>query len=85
MFFFSNILLFSQLASHILTSLMEDKKSSGPYASNWLERLRFMKRLQIKLKALDDNQETGLDSVLIRGGGGNVGHVPLATASRSRV
>lgn len=48
------------MASQILSSL--SKESHGPYASNWLERLRQIKRIQSKVKTLD-NQTTGGDSV----------------------
>lgn len=36
-----------QLASQILSSL--SKENNGPYASNWLERLRQIKRIQYKV------------------------------------
>jgi len=74
--------MFSQLASQILSSLTRST-SSGPFASNWLERLRYIKRIQAKIKSLD-SQGIGFDSVLIRGSG-NGGHAPSATAGRSRV
>lgn len=47
-----------QLASQILSSL--SKANNGPYASNWLERLRQIKRIQNKVMALDGTgQPTG--------------------------
>ncbi|XP_060838182.1 tuberin isoform X2 [Rhopalosiphum padi] len=43
----------TDLASQILSSL--SKENSGPYASNWLERLRTIKRIQNKLMKVDSN------------------------------
>lgn len=42
-----------QLASQILSSLTKD--NCRPYASNWLERLRHIKRLHDKVKNSDSN------------------------------
>lgn len=51
--YFNKYFDFVQLASQILSSLSKD--NCRPYASNWLERLRQIKRLHDKVKNLDNN------------------------------
>jgi hypothetical protein len=63
------LFIFLQLASQILSSL--SKENNGPYASNWLERLRQIKRIQNKVMKLDNgSQSTGSEPMtVVRGQG----------------
>lgn len=64
-----SFLFFPQLASRVLSSL--SKENNGPYASNWLERLRQIKRIQNKVMKLDNSgQSTGSEPMtVVRGQG----------------
>jgi len=81
----SYVLIFVQLASQILSSL--SKENNGPYASNWLERLRQIKRIQNKMTNLE-NQPPGSESVqtgMRSSSGGQVTSAASIAASRSKV
>lgn len=77
-----------QLASQILSSL--SKENNGPYASNWLERLRQIKRIQNKVTKLDNGGQPSSGeptsagrSQAVPSGGGSSG--PTNTGNRSKV
>lgn len=78
---------FSQLASQILSSL--SKENNGPYASNWLERLRQIKRIQNKvMKQECGGQSSGIEMASVSrsqvaSAGGNSGI--MTTGGRSKV
>lgn len=61
-FFNVHFLLFVQLASQILSSSLKGR--CDPYASNWLERLRQIKRIQSRVMA--DNRP-GEPATAVRG------------------
>lgn len=79
---------FLQLASQILSSL--SKENNGPYASNWLERLRQIKRIQNKVIKLESGgQSSGSEPASagrsqVAAAGGSIGGT-MMTGGRSKV
>jgi len=72
------------LASQILSSL--SKEHNGPYASNWLERLRQIKRIQSKVVKLENNgQSNNGEPTAVGRGNGQMTAAAMAAASRPKM
>lgn len=67
------------MASQILSSL--SKENSVPYANNWLERLRQIKRIQNKVTKIDNNGHPNGGEQIMGGRGSQATSAAVAAAA----